>query len=211
MNTPLEESALLTNDYDYLKFTSLPAIANKENSNNKLNFQPYHFILVIIEFFVFFGNIFLILLISCNKILYKNNNTTKIVLSLSITDLLLSILVMPFTFYSEINVSVWKLGHKVCVLWLSSDLHLTTTSIFHLCSLAYERYLSVAKPIKFRKKLQQRALILIACGWLLSFAFITLPFLILSLLNKDHFYLENRCGFFHDIFIIYTTVKKKVT
>ena len=103
----------------------------------------------------------------------SNNNTTKIVLSLSITDLLLSILVMPFTFYSEINVSVWKLGHKVCVLWLSSDLHLTTTSIFHLCSLAYERYLSVAKPIKFRKKLQQRALILIACGWLLSFAFIS--------------------------------------
>ena len=206
MNTPVEETIVYTNDYDYLKFTPQPSITNKDVSNNKLNFQPYHFILVTIECFVFFGNIFLILLISCNKILYKNNNTTKIVLSLSITDLLLSILVMPFTLYSEINVSVWNLGHKVCVLWLSSDLHLTTTSIFHLCSLSYERYLSVAKPIKFRKK-QQRAIILIACGWLLSFLFITLPFLVLSFLNKDHFYLENRCGFFHDIFIIYTTVK----
>ena len=206
MNTPFEETSLYTNDYDYLKFTPMPSITNKENSSNKLNFQSYHFIFITIEFFVFFGNVSLILLISCNKILYKNNNTTKIVLSLSITDLLLSLLVMPFTFYSEINVSIWNLGHKVCVLWLSSDLHLTTTSIFHLCSLSYERYLSVAKPIKFRKKLQQRVLILIACGWLLSFVLITLPFLVLSFLNKDHFYLGNRCGFFHNTFIIYTTV-----
>ena len=174
--------------------------------NSTMQFEFYHLFQIVIELFVLIGNLFLIVLISANKTLYTNNNTTKIVLSLSITDLMLSILVMPFTFYLQVNNSVWNLGPRLCILWLSSDLHLTTTSIFHLCALSYERYLGVAEPIKFRKKLRQRVTLLIMSGWMLSFALVTLPFLVLSFLNKNYFHSSNVCGYNHNSFIIYTTL-----
>ena len=192
-----------------LNYTTLaPGLSPARAAPNSLHLEFYYLCLLVVEAFVLFGNLFLIVLISTNKTLYTNNNTTKIVLSLSITDLMLSILVMPFTFYAQLNNSVWRLGQNVCIMWLSSDIHLTTTSIFHLCALSYERYLSVAQPIKFRKKLEQRARNMITCGWLLSFTLVTLPFCVLSFVNTNYFYKEKECecGFFLNAFIVYTTL-----
>jgi hypothetical protein len=167
------------------------------------NYEYHWLLLLIIEFSVLIGNFCMIFLILCDKNLYTNN-TTKIVLSLSITDLLMSILVLPFTLYSQVSYFEWRLGFGSCILWLSSDIQLTTTSIFHLVSISYERYLSVLKPIKFRNKMKKRITRLIVLNWSLSFVFCTLPFFILSNFYRDNIYLMNKkyigdahlCGFF---------------
>ena len=209
---------LIINEFEYLNETiEIDEFSDYLNltiiSNNIINYSYayYWLFLVLIELFVFFGNVFLILLIILNKSLY-NNNTTRIVLSLSITDLLLSLLVMPFTLYSQISYSNWGLGYGCCVLWLSSDIQLTTTSILHLCSISYERYLSVAKPIDFRNHIKQRIVYLISANWLVSLVLVTLTFAIISITSKYSIYIRNEydlsysCGFFSSVFIVYTTL-----
>ena len=171
----------------------------------------YWSVLFIIEALVFTSNLLLICLILFEKRLYTNN-TTRIVLSLSVTDLLLSIFVMPFTLYSQLDFSNWRLGYTVCLFWLSSDVQLTTTSIFHLCSISFERYLSIAEPVKFRNNMKRRISVLIALSWLLSFVVVTLPFVLLSFSHIDiyekseHSSQRFTCNFSSSSFIAYTTV-----
>jgi len=164
----------------------------------------YWLFLLIIVFFVFVGNIFLITLIVCNKHLY-NNSTNKIIISLCVTDIMLSLIVMPFSLYSQINHSFWNFGELACTVWLSADCQLTSTSIFHLCSISYERYLSVAKPIVYRNNVQKRICLLISFSWFISFILVTFPFFILNYdtYSKKHYHL---CTLSSSTFIAYTTV-----
>ncbi len=109
------------------------------NSTDKyIYYKPqkdyYWLFLVIIGIWIFIGNFIVVLLILKYKQIF-NNNTTKIILSLSVTDLCLSIFVLPFALYTQVNRSEWNLGYYTCLLWLGFDMQLTTTSIFHLVSI----------------------------------------------------------------------------
>ena len=201
---------LFNNNNNKINFSNDSLITNTFK-NQQINYEYYWLLLLIIELIAFLGNICLLLVILGDKNL-RNNNTTRIVISLSLTDLLLSVFVFPFTMYNQINLSLWGLGFNNCALWLSSDLQLTTTSIFHLCSISYERYLSVSKPMKYRNNMQQRIRCLIIANWLLSLFMITLPFLILALKDSANIFKVNHmfkgkydCGFFMNSFIVYTT------
>ena len=159
---------------------------------------------VLIHLLVFSGNLLIILVIRFKKCLYENN-TLRIVLSLSITDLFLSISVLPFTIYSQKSHPEWGLGFYPCAFWLANDLQLKTTSIYHLCSITYERYLSVAKPMHFRINIQKRIIYLVMFNWSASFAFITLPFLVLVFIDNHSIY-SIGCGISSSLFIAYFTI-----
>nr|QVK45733.1 G protein-coupled receptor [Proales similis] len=144
-------------------------------------------------------NVFLILLIAFSKSL-RSNNTVKIIVSLSITDIALSLSVMPFSIYARFYT--WRLGDSWCLVWLATDIQLTTTSIYHLCAIAYERHLSVSQPIKYRLSMRRRILTLIGISWLLSFGLVTLPFLV-STIRTEH---TPGCGLRARWFIAYSTL-----
>lgn len=159
---------------------------------------------VLVHLLVLCGNLLIILVIRFKKCLYENN-TLRIVLSLSIADLFLSITVLPFTIYSQKTYPQWGLGFYSCAFWLANDLQLKTTSIYHLCSITYERYLSVAKPMLFRINIQKRIICLVMFNWIASFAFITLPFLVLVSIDTHTIYSVD-CSISSSVFIAYFTI-----
>lgn len=183
------------------------SINYKNHSNpNAIAYEHFYFLQILILLFILLGNGLIILLIRLNKSLYANN-TLLIVLSLSVTDLLLSIMVLPFTFYSQLLYPKWNLGFAPCVLWLSSDIQLTTTSIFHLCSITYERYLSIARPVQFRINIRKRILTIIVFNWTFSFLTVTLPFLALIAFRPNLVYRhDSYCFLFSSFFVAYTTL-----
>ncbi|CAF0850235.1 unnamed protein product [Brachionus calyciflorus] len=161
---------------------------------------------IFLEIIVFTGNLLMILVIRLKKSLYENN-TLRIVLSLSITDLFLALTVLPFTIYIQLNFENWNLGFLPCAIWLCCDLQLKTTSIYHLCSITYERYLSIAKPMLFRINIKKRILYFITFNWTASFLCITLPFIILINFDTKTVYKNtNCCSISSSYFIAYTTV-----
>ncbi|RNA18700.1 5-hydroxytryptamine receptor 1A [Brachionus plicatilis] len=153
---------------------------------------------------VFVGNLLIILVIRLKKSLYENN-TLRIVLSLSVADLFLSISVLPFTTYAQLNYPEWGLGFYPCAFWLANDLQLKTTSIYHLCSITYERYLSIAKPMLFRINIQKRIMHLVLFNWSASFALITLPFLVLLTADTHSVYAAT-CSISSSVFVAYFTI-----
>lgn len=101
-------------------------------------------ILVLVPLFTIFGNTVTILaVLAARKMRTKTN---AFVVSLAIADMCVSLLVMPFGIYQQLNNKVWLLGETVCRLASSVDVMMCTVSIFHLSCLAIDRYLAICRP-----------------------------------------------------------------
>jgi hypothetical protein len=70
-----------------------------------------------------------------------------------------------------------------CFLWLSSDVFLSTVTIWHLCAISFERFYCVVFPLKFMIKRKERVKSLIIMAWL-SGLLITIPFIVIAALDK---------------------------
>ena len=106
--------------------------------------------------------------------------TNAFVVSLAIADGLVAVLVMPVNFYQQMTNFTWFLGPTACLLTISLDVMLTTTSILHLMCLAVDRYLAICHPFKYPRLMHKRKVI---C---LLITFWTLPILIsfLPIMNR---------------------------
>ncbi|XP_076021724.1 5-hydroxytryptamine receptor 1B [Genypterus blacodes] len=118
------------------------------------------------------SNAFVIATISQSKKLQTPANF--LIASLAITDLLVSILVMPIcVLYTVIHT--WTLGQIVCDIWLSSDITCCTASILHLCVIALDRYWAITDAVEYSKKRTQgRAAGMVATAWVIAIS-ISLP------------------------------------
>lgn len=118
------------------------------------------------------SNAFVIATISQSKKLQTPANF--LIASLAITDLLVSILVMPIcVLYTVIHT--WTLGQIVCDIWLSSDITCCTASILHLCVIALDRYWAITDAVEYSKKRTQgRAAGMVAIAWVIAIS-ISLP------------------------------------
>lgn len=94
--------------------------------------------------------------------------------SLAVTDLLVSILVMPISIVYTVS-KTWSLGQIVCDIWLSSDITFCTASILHLCVIALDRYWAITDALEYSKRrTMRRAGIMIAVVWVISIS-ISMP------------------------------------
>ncbi|XP_054469251.1 5-hydroxytryptamine receptor 1B, partial [Anoplopoma fimbria] len=118
------------------------------------------------------SNAFVIATISQSKKLQTPANF--LIASLAITDLLVSILVMPIcVLYTVIHS--WTLGQIVCDIWLSSDITCCTASILHLCVIALDRYWAITDAVEYSKKRTPgRAAGMVATAWVIAIS-ISLP------------------------------------
>ncbi|XP_026887135.2 5-hydroxytryptamine receptor 1D [Electrophorus electricus] len=88
--------------------------------------------------------------------------------SLALTDLLVSILVMPISIVYTVS-KTWRLGQVVCDIWLSSDITFCTASILHLCVIALDRYWAITDALEYSKRrTTRRAALMIAVVWVIS-------------------------------------------
>lgn len=118
------------------------------------------------------SNAFVIATISQSRKLHTPANF--LIASLAVTDLLVSILVMPICILYTVS-HTWTLGQIVCDIWLSSDITCCTASILHLCVIALDRYWAITDAIGYAKKRTTgRAAGMVATAWIIAVS-ISLP------------------------------------
>lgn len=99
-----------------------------------------------------------------------------LIASLAVTDLLVSILVMPISTMYTVT-GRWTLGQVVCDLWLSSDITCCTASILHLCVIALDRYWAITDAVEYSaKRTPRRAAVMIVLVWVFSISISLPPF-----------------------------------
>uniref|UniRef100_A0A2R9B9X6 G-protein coupled receptors family 1 profile domain-containing protein n=1 Tax=Pan paniscus TaxID=9597 RepID=A0A2R9B9X6_PANPA len=90
----------------------------------------------------------MIVMISIAHFKQLHSPTNFLILSMAITDFLLSCVVMPFSVIRSIE-SCWYFGDLFCKVHSCCDIMLCTTSIFHLCFISVDRYYAVCDPLQY--------------------------------------------------------------
>ncbi|XP_023679852.2 trace amine-associated receptor 13c-like [Paramormyrops kingsleyae] len=104
------------------------------------------------------GNLVVIISIAHFKQLHTPTN--MLVMSLALADLLLGAVVMPFSMIRSVE-GCWYFGDTFCSLHSTFDFFLACASIFHLISIAVDRYQAVCNPLRYHDT------VTIAVAWLM--------------------------------------------
>ncbi|XP_014717348.1 5-hydroxytryptamine receptor 1B [Equus asinus] len=128
-----------------------------------------------------------------------------LIASLAVTDLLVSILVMPIsTMY--VVTGRWTLGQVVCDFWLSFDITCCTASILHLCVIALDRYWAITDAVEYSaKRTPKRAAVMIALVWVFSIS-ISLPPFFWRQAKAEEEVLDCLVNTDHILYTVYSTV-----
>ncbi|XP_050974383.1 5-hydroxytryptamine receptor 1F [Labeo rohita] len=117
-----------------------------------------------------------------------------LICSLAVTDLLVAILVMPFSIV-YIVMDTWVMGEVMCNIWLIVDITCCTCSILHLAAIAVDRYRAITDAVEYsRKRTTQQAAIMITVVWVLSIVVSLPPMLLRGHKDKECFIKHENIG-----------------
>ncbi|XP_067104000.1 histamine receptor H2a isoform X2 [Osmerus mordax] len=120
-----------------------------------------------------FGNVLVCLAVCATRRLRCLTNC--FIVSLAVTDLLLGMLVLPFSALLQLS-NDWPLGPTFCNLYISMDVMLCTASILNLLAISVDRYLAVTAPLRYPSLvLPRRVAVAMASVWAVSLAVSFLP------------------------------------
>jgi hypothetical protein len=114
------------------------------------------------------GNLIVILCF----IKYKHVRTINnyYILSLSIADLIIGLICMPFYAHNAFNNGYWRFGVPFCRIWLVIDYVSGTASVLQIVVISLDRCLSVVYPIKYLSLSMKKIILLnIFLVWLIAF------------------------------------------
>uniref|UniRef100_A0A3B4UKZ6 Histamine H2 receptor n=1 Tax=Seriola dumerili TaxID=41447 RepID=A0A3B4UKZ6_SERDU len=101
--------------------------------------------------------------------------TNCFIVSLAVTDLLLGLLVLPFSALLQLN-DEWPLGPAFCNFYISMDVMLCTASILTLLAISVDRYLAVTMPLRYASLvLPWKVAVAMVSVWTVSVAVSFLP------------------------------------
>lgn len=130
-----------------------------------------------------------------------------LICSLAVTDLLVAILVMPFSIIFIVK-EMWVMGEVMCTIWLSVDITCCTCSILHLAAIAMDRYWAITDAVEYsRKRTSLRAAVTISVVWLLSILISLPPMIWGRHKNEDSKEIRDKCLIKHEniAFTLYST------
>ncbi|XP_048850631.1 5-hydroxytryptamine receptor 4-like [Brienomyrus brachyistius] len=107
------------------------------------------------------GNLLTVVSVSYYR--HLRTPTNIFIVSLAMADLLVAVLVMPFSLVR--TVDRWMFGKPVCIAHSLLDMAFCTSSIFSLVCIALDRYLAVCDPLRYSTRMSRRK---ISCLLLLS-------------------------------------------
>ncbi|XP_029426383.1 histamine H2 receptor isoform X2 [Nannospalax galili] len=133
-------------------------------------------ILTILILITVAGNVVVCLAVSLNRQLRSLTNC--FIVSLAVTDLLLGLLVLPFSAIYQLSFK-WSFGQVFCNIYTSLDVMLCTASILNLFMISLDRYCAVTDPLRYPVLVTPvRVAISLVFIWVIS---ITLSFLSIHL------------------------------
>ncbi|XP_045200167.1 5-hydroxytryptamine receptor 2A-like [Mercenaria mercenaria] len=186
--------------------TTDSTVSNKSNiSGTGVLDQQYHWeVLVLLPIMLFgiTGNILVCMAVSMEKRLQSVTN--YFLLSLAITDLLVSVIVMPLSIVHQF-FGYWPFDYIICDLYVTSDVLMCTSSILHLCTISVERYLAISSPLSVRNKSKGVVLTKIVLVWILS-SMITSPITFLGFIDQKNVLNSHQCALTNEEFIIYGSI-----
>ena len=134
------------------------------------------FIGIVLFTFIFFtvgGNILVISAPAVNRKL--RNVTSTFIVSLATADLLLGVIVLPFSAIMEIR-RYWDFGPVLCNIYVAFDVMFCTASILMLFAISIDRYLAITDPMTYQQRMtRQNALIIIAIFWIVALLISFIP------------------------------------
>ncbi|XP_062857988.1 trace amine-associated receptor 13c-like [Trichomycterus rosablanca] len=142
------------------------------DSNNSCMKNSYHVVgqatiyslLVLATIITILGNSVVIVSIAHFKQLHTPTN--MLVMSLGVADLLLGLVVMPFSIIRSVD-GCWYFGEEFCLWHTTLDLFLTTASVFHLIFVAADRYQAVCHPLQYPTRVTLSvAWLMVAVSWI---------------------------------------------
>ncbi len=138
---------LSSEEYDPTQFC-FPAVNNScLKGIHHVSTQTVVYLLLVSAMIVtILGNSVVIISIAHFKQLQTPTNI--LVMSLALADLLLGLVVMPFSMIRSVD-GCWYYGDAFCLLHSSFDLFLTSVSIFHLIFIAIDRHQAVCYPLQY--------------------------------------------------------------
>lgn len=93
------------------------------------------------------------------------------IVSLSMADILVALLAMPFWLIVQLNNTKWPFSNNLHTFWGCIDIFCGTASIMNLTAVSVDRMLAIVTPFKYPKLLtSKRALVVILLTWLYSTA-----------------------------------------
>ncbi|KAH3809780.1 5-hydroxytryptamine receptor 2C-like [Dreissena polymorpha] len=159
-------------------------------------------LLLPIMLFGIMGNILVCMAVSMEKRLQSVTN--YFLLSLAVTDLLVTIIVMPFSMVHEF-FGYWPFDYVLCDIYVTSDVFMCTCSILHLCTISLERYLAISCPLSVRNKSKGVVIIKIFLVWIIAGA-ITSPITVLGMRDHSNILNSSQCALTNEYFIIYGSI-----
>ncbi|ELU08307.1 hypothetical protein CAPTEDRAFT_195094 [Capitella teleta] len=130
-------------------------------------------ILGLISVATILGNLLVCVTITTNRKL--RNYTNYFILSLATTDLLLGLLVLPFSAVNTLS-GHWPLGAIFCNIYNSFDVMFCTVSILTLFVISLDRYFAVNMPLRYQTRMSFKQVWKInASIWIFSLIMAFLP------------------------------------
>ena len=95
---------------------------------------------------IVFGNLLVIIAISTARSLKNVQN--GFIASLAVSDILLGVVIMPFSLANEL-MGYWTFGALWCEVHTALNVFLATASIYNLCLISLDRYWSVTRAVYY--------------------------------------------------------------
>ena len=112
------------------------------------------------------GNMLVIIAIATEKSL--KNITNWFIASLAVADLLLGLIIMPFSL-AKLLMGYWIFGDLWCELHKAIDVLLSTASINNICLISLDRYWSITHAVAYlKKRTPERSAVMIIVVWVFS-------------------------------------------